>query len=342
MENPAKNRGLNSLSLRKPVVTGFTPGSTLLESSIILLPSAKRISKSRHTSTLPSFRPRNMKKNISKIIKQRAPELAQAIRTYRREKQLAKPFSRHPDGFLFKGNAVMASGGFEPDETALFKRIVDGCDYLVNVGANIGYYTCLAANAGKPTVAFEPIPENARVLMENISANGWEHVEVFPLALGSEPNVLPMFGTGTGASLVEGWAGIPSSDRRFLPVNTLDNLIGCRSDFKNRHVLYWVDVEGFELNVLKGAKGLLERSSEDIWVVEICIDEHMPSGLKINPNLLETFQQFWDNGFIACEARVGLPIIQKKEIQRIVDTGQSKMTTHNFAFIKPEFRNQII
>ncbi|PXA03683.1 hypothetical protein DDZ13_10330 [Coraliomargarita sinensis] len=283
-----------------------------------------------------------MKKLIAKTIRKKAPTLAAALRQFRIERRLNQPFLNHPSGFAFKGNAAMASGRFEPEETTLFCKLLTHCDRLVNVGANIGYYTCLAAHAKKPVLAFEPIPENARLLLENVYRNGWSDVEVFPLALGEKPEILPMFGTGTGASLVEGWAGIPSHDRRFLPVNTLDNTFGERKDLRNGRTLFWVDVEGFELSVLKGARSLIEGNAEAIWVVEICIDEHMPTGVNINPNLLDTFRIFFDNGFSACEAREGLPLVTHDDVEEIVAKQHNQLSTHNFAFLSNSFRNQML
>ena len=45
---------------------------------------------------------------------------------------------------------------------------------FVNVGANIGYYTCLAAHMGITTYAVEPLPSNIRLLEKNIIQNDFE------------------------------------------------------------------------------------------------------------------------------------------------------------------------
>lgn len=57
---------------------------------------------------------------------------------------------------------LMRNGVFEPDETALMQKIFTQVDTFVDVGANIGYYTCLALQSNTPVIAFEPQPLNLR------------------------------------------------------------------------------------------------------------------------------------------------------------------------------------
>ena len=59
-----------------------------------------------------------------------------------------------PYGFSLIGSssmhhAAMQRGDFEPEETALFSQIFDEVDVFVDVGANVGFYTCLARVRGK-------------------------------------------------------------------------------------------------------------------------------------------------------------------------------------------------
>jgi hypothetical protein len=112
--------------------------------------------------------------------------------------------TKTPHGFLLSGNRDMEAGTFEVSESAVVKALLPRVDAVVNVGANIGYYVCLARSYGKHVVAFEPIDANVRFLLRNLMLNGWSDVEVFPIALSDRPGIAEIYGGGTGASLLKG------------------------------------------------------------------------------------------------------------------------------------------
>lgn len=234
-------------------------------------------------------------------------------------------------GFWLTGNAAMQAGEFEKIETDVVRSLLDQVDVLINVGANIGYYCCIALRAHKQVVAFEPMPNNLSVLMRNAELNGWENeIEIFPIALGSVPGIIKIFGGGTGASLVEGWAGQPSDDFITVPISTLDLVLGER--FAGKRCLVLIDIEGAELHMLKGALKFLEHDPKPIWMVEITVSEHQPAGVQINPNLFETFELFQTAGYRATTANEERREIELDEIARIVETGVDTLGTHNFLF----------
>ncbi len=149
-------------------------------------------------------------------------------------------------GFRFNGNHLMEQGQFELNETRIISELVQNVDVVINVGANIGYYSCLALQAGKSLVAFEPIPENLHFLLRNIKANGWEsRAEIFPMALSNHTGILEIYGGGTGASLIEGWAQQSSIDARLVPITTLDKLLGGKFSH-NKKILLIIDIKGAE------------------------------------------------------------------------------------------------
>lgn len=255
------------------------------------------------------------------------------MRALRREPQLT------PFGFRFGGSEAMESGTFEPEETELVRRLLTQCDAVVNVGANIGYYCCLAASAGKHVVAFEPVELNVRQLLKNLRANNWDgSVEVFPIALSSGVGIVELYGSGTAASLVKGWAGIPASDVRLVPALTLDLVLGRRLD--GRQCLMIIDVEGAEHGVLEGARALLASTPKPVWMVEIAVTEHQPAGRRINPSLRKTFQLFWDAGYAAFTADRESRRVLPDEVDRVVATGVSSFGTHNFLFVDSASTNR--
>jgi precorrin-6B methylase 2 len=68
---------------------------------------------------------------------------------------------------------------YEPMTTLAFHTLVQPGDRVVDVGAHVGYFTLLAARLCGPNgrvFAFEPHPDNFRLLERNIRENGAENV----------------------------------------------------------------------------------------------------------------------------------------------------------------------
>lgn len=149
-------------------------------------------------------------------------EARQQLRALHRRKT-CRPVTT-PWGFKFLGPEFISSGHFEAEETKLVRELLKDVDVLVNLGAHVGYYFYHALQMGKRVIAVEPNLNNAYYLLKNLRINGWsDHAEVFIAAVGSSPEVLEMWGSGTASSLIQGWAGNgPLST--VVPVLTLDRV----------------------------------------------------------------------------------------------------------------------
>lgn len=125
-------------------------------------------------------------------------------------------------------------------------------DVFVDAGANIGSYTILASGvAGARTVAFEPDPGTAARLQKNIQLNGISHlIEVHTAALGNRAGSVRF---SIGRDTVNCVVGSDEVVSREVPVETLDNAMGDRIP-----ALVKIDVEGYEAEVLGGARAVLD------------------------------------------------------------------------------------
>lgn len=240
-----------------------------------------------------------------------------------------------PLGFKLMGSNLihhlaMQEGKFEPEETILFKDNLRSADVFVDVGANIGFYTCLARLAGKHVIAVEPLPRNLKYLYANILGNDWTDIEVFPVGLSESPGLATLYGgSSTGASLIANWADTSPLLRRTISVSTLDILLGNR--LAGKKILIKIDVEGAEYHVLLGAPNVMRMQPKPIWIVEICLHEFHPKGR--NSSFQDTFNLFWKHGYEARTADHRNRLIQSADIDRWVKDGRCDSGTINYKFI---------
>jgi FkbM family methyltransferase len=215
------------------------------------------------------------------------------------------PFSqnrrrRTPHGFqLTGGNSVhhrgMQNGTFEPVEVKLIAETYrDDFDVFVDVGANIGFFSCLARQANKHVIAIEPQAANLRYLYMNMMANGWQDVEVFPVGLSKTHGVQYLYGvSSTSASLIPGWASTLKFSKRAIPLSTLDILIHRR--FEGKRLFIKIDTEGVEYDVILGAEMILNMTPRPIFLVEITSGAFFPQGQ--NPHAADIFERFSRCGY---------------------------------------------
>ena len=226
---------------------------------------------------------------------------------------------------------LMREGRFEIEETSIITRLLNQIDIFVDVGANLGYYTCLASQHGKHVIAFEPQQQNLKCLMRNLIVNGYQdQVEIFPLALSAKPGLLTLYGaSGPSASLIKGWAGYSSIYSQQIPVSTLDNILGTRSTDKQLFIK--IDVEGAEYQVLEGSLVTLERTKKPIWLLEVCLQEFHPQGK--NPDYKAIFDLFWENGYQSYTATNPPIIVERHDVDAWLIEKYSAHKTFNYVFI---------
>jgi FkbM family methyltransferase len=190
---------------------------------------------------------------------------------------------------------------YEPFETSLIERIVQPGMTVLNVGANIGYYSLLCSKLvgerGK-VIALEPHPDNFQLLRENIEQNQAWNVEALEVAAGAVEGYIQLFPSGTNS-------GDHSVFRRTdgerspmdVKVMTLDALV--RERRLEPDVLI-IDVQGAELAVLKGFQDYLSHKTKpvnlfiEIWPTGIRMTGEDPAqlfsmldGLKANLSLID-------------------------------------------------------
>lgn len=246
------------------------------------------------------------------------------------QKKIKPGMSRY--GFRFFGPDSLLEDSFEQDEIKLVSSLLPECDRFIDVGANVGLYACIARSRGIPVIAIEPLQSNLRLLLANLMENGWSDTEVIAAGLGSAAGIADLFGSGTGASLVPGWATLPENTllRERIPLTTLDAVLGDR--FVEERLLIKVDVEGAELDLLKGAVRTFSRPRAPLWLMEICLTENFPGGQ--NPNFAATFETFFAQGYRAETADAERRAVTRPDVEQWVRAGRAAFGSYNYLFVR--------
>ena len=151
---------------------------------------------------------------------------------------------------------------YESQLTHLFERYVKKGDVVYDIGAHVGYFTLLSSilvgDTGK-VYAFEPARKVFKLLKKHIKINRCKNVYIFNKAI-SDKNGIEFFDIGDGS-----WTGKISSKGEYeVEIVKLDDFV-LRNNIFPPNVIK-IDVEGEELNVLKGAKNLLTKYSPLIFL----------------------------------------------------------------------------
>jgi FkbM family methyltransferase len=161
--------------------------------------------------------------------------------------------------------------GYDDDARRFIRDKLQPGNTFLDVGANVGFYTLLAArlvgDRGR-VFAIEPNPKTFLRLKETIEANGITNVRALNLGLGRERGRLTLFTNPVGdndtATMVthDGLASVP------VEVFTLDEIAAAHQIERIDYLK--IDVDGFEPDVFAGAEGLLKDRKIKCIQAEFC------------------------------------------------------------------------
>ena len=137
---------------------------------------------------------------------------------------------------------------------------------VVDIGANLGYYALMEAKLVKKVYGIEPNPETFKYLKRSVKLNKLKNVKLLNMAIGDKKDILPFF-------VSESWNWSRFLDKEKtgkdikkeikVKVDKLDNLF-----IKQKIDLVRMDVEGYEINIIKGMEKIIKNSPELIIVLE--------------------------------------------------------------------------
>ena len=141
------------------------------------------------------------------------------------------------------------------------EKYVKQAKVIYDIGANLGNHTVYFASyvSEAEIYAFEPLPENFQLLQKNVEENGLKKVKLYQAACGDNKRKATM---SLRMKENNGTAKIDKEDTKGQAVEilALDDMELPSPDFIK------IDVEGFELHVLKGMRNILKSSEPTLWI----------------------------------------------------------------------------
>lgn len=167
----------------------------------------------------------------------------------------------------YSAAAALYCGLYDYDDMNFLLRYLRPEDSFLDVGANIGIYSLLAASKIKTGSihSFEALPQNHERLKANLELNRFHQVQTYGLAVSDRPGQIQL-------NLAEG-DSMPfishetSENQITVSTDTLDHLLASQVD--DSLTLGKIDIEGAELLAFKGATQLLQRQLPKVWILEI-------------------------------------------------------------------------
>jgi FkbM family methyltransferase len=162
---------------------------------------------------------------------------------------------------------------FERTEREFLKAYLRPGDVFVDVGANIGLFSLIAAPLVGPSgkvIAFEPTGRTYKRLLNNMRLNAFNNLSTFRLALSDHNGQQPFFASKDGFdawnSFAQPVAG-HSFEHEEVQCETWDRF-ALKHDLLGNVTMMKLDVEGWEAHVLAGGKNALSREDAPVLQVE--------------------------------------------------------------------------
>jgi FkbM family methyltransferase len=169
---------------------------------------------------------------------------------------------------------------WESATTKLFKKLVKEGDTIIDLGANIGYFTLLAARlVGEKgrVYSFEPEPKNFKYLKKNIELNGYKNVFPQNKAVSDKNGKIKLY--------------ICHYDSGHHTINQHKGIDSCKPDFKDKEE--FVEIETVRLDdFLEGREQKVDVMKIDIEGAEMLALSGMDKTIKQNKTL-KIFVEFF-------------------------------------------------
>lgn len=166
--------------------------------------------------------------------------------------------------------------GGEKDFLSIFAKSVKPDSIVLDIGASLGLYSIIAAKKASKVLSVEPDTEVISKLTQNLVINETKNVICLPIAIGSADGVVVLHTSGANSNSPTILNDVVSHSHNIsVPMERADTLVHRllkSGDISHLPDIVKIDVEGYEIEVLKGMSGLL--SNPDSSPGHIFIEVH--------------------------------------------------------------------
>jgi FkbM family methyltransferase len=167
-----------------------------------------------------------------------------------------------PDDHI--GGVIAATKEYEPHVTRALRSTLARGHTFLDVGANIGFFSMMAASIVGSTghvYSIEPNPQNVQLILESARTNGFEAVTLFPVAASDKYSILGMYNRGSNGGVITEkmrtaevpiWPPNPSFYAQAVKIDDILSHVG-------RIDVVKIDIEAHEPEAMRGMTTLMAR-----------------------------------------------------------------------------------
>jgi len=216
---------------------------------------------------------------------------------------------------------------YEPFEATLLERAAGPGATVVDIGANVGFYTVLLASRVGPggrVIAIEPDPTNASLLRRSAAANDLGNVTLLEAAVLDRAGTIDLYRSRTNFGdhrVFDGAEDGTAREKVTVPAVVLDEYLERE---RVRPTLVKMDIQGAEVTAFPG----MARTLSDPRVVLFC--EFWPYGLRLAGSTAGAFLDSLHRAGLTLfeireEDRTIVPVDRDELANRYPDTGLSNL-----------------
>jgi FkbM family methyltransferase len=228
--------------------------------------------------------------------------------------------------------AILVFGALHPElrcENDFVKGLFEACDFVIDIGANVGWYTCLARSA---------MGDRGRICALEANRDAYRFLQVNGRLRGgiTAYNIVVAENAGTvdfycAANSVLSSAAVNVGDRIRARSTALDDM--WRQEWGRRDVdLVKCDVEGGELEVLCGSRALRDSEHPPIWMLEV--EEDLLAGTGREPRRLDEELALTGHTVRLFYLNQGCVVVEAESIEALVRVGD-RLTANVFVVPGP-------